>query len=117
MLKHQIQNNLHVNIRRTPGSFQCYVTLYSQGVGDKVNVLTLQPDGYFLSTQHDINGTDIPPTFKADEDIMREIIAAFVELAEREKITLEGTESFTKGKLEATESHLEDMRTLVFKKK
>ena len=45
----------------------------------------------------------------------REIISAFVKYAQDQGFK-SSDESFSKGKLEATEKHLDDMRTLVFKK-
>lgn len=57
---------------------------------------------------------DIKPAFTIDERTLRDLIAAFAELAQSRGIENK-SETFTKGKLEATERHLADMRQLVFK--
>lgn len=57
----------------------------------------------------------VKPAFRVPENILREILTAFAEAAQDRGIE-KRSESFVKGKLDATEKHLEDMRTLVFKK-
>lgn len=57
---------------------------------------------------------DIAPTMILPQNRLNEVLRAFSE-AVREKGFGYETESTAKGKLEATEKHLEDMRRLVFK--
>lgn len=62
------------------------------------------------------DGGIIPPTFVAPVNEAMAIAKAFVDYANSQGFK-NGTETFAKGKLEAMESHLQDMRTLVFKDK
>lgn len=57
----------------------------------------------------------VKPAFVARRDEAFGIAKAFVSFANSQGIK-NGEETFVKGKLEATEKHLEDMRNLVFKK-
>ena len=57
-------------------------------------------------------GETIPPSLRfQNPQMLKELVRAIGEMGIRED-----HQSFSEGKLEATEKHLEDMRTLVFKK-
>lgn len=55
---------------------------------------------------------EMKPTMILDERATRELLQSFLELASEKGIEHDG-ESRAKGKLEATEKHLEDMRKLL----
>lgn len=57
---------------------------------------------------------DFKPLMKVNPDFTRELIQAFVQLA-RDREYKMPDESHMKGKLAATETHLEDMRDIAFR--
>ena len=59
----------------------------------------------------DFNSDVLKPTLSLTDDQLRKLAE------EINKQGINPAKEFTDGKLEATEKHLEDMRTLVFKKK
>lgn len=59
---------------------------------------------------------DIAPSFKANYDDVMGMVRGFIAFG-REQGFKVADDSFNKGKLEATERHLEDMRLLALKKK
>jgi len=63
-------------------------------------------------------GEDLPPgcLMEIPRDVFAEMLKGFAEMANERGMKLE-SDLKREGKLEATEKHLEDMRTLVFKKK
>lgn len=84
--------------------------------GRQIEVLTINDNkGTLIATTvpSDGSGTDLV-TMRFDDPVeLDEVIKAFANLA-KEKGFPNDDESFAKGKLEATEKHLDDMRTLVF---
>ena len=90
----------------------------SLGNGDVVHFFNFKETGEAVETERvnnlDMNLDDIAPTMILPQNRLNEVLRAFSE-AVREKGFGYETESTAKGKLEATEKHLEDMRRLVFK--
>lgn len=111
---HQNEEKIKINVRRIPGSFLCEVTLYTEAGKGNIRVINIHKDAEATSTLYDVHGAqEIPPTFTVPEPIMRSMTQAFIDLAKQENITLEGTESYAKGKLEGTEKHLADMQSIL----
>lgn len=108
-----------VYANRIPGSFDVEVFLLQQPgpqYGSVGNYLQFDDQGRVTMTQIVRTGSheDVKPAFKVREDVWRAILAAFADHAHQQGMENK-TETFAKGKLDAIERHLEDMRTLVFK--
>lgn len=107
-----MNEKLQVQINRVPGSFNCQVVIYSKH-GEDIFTYSVGKYGELNADKHK-HGEPIKATFVLDEQSLRNLLTSFAEEAKGRGI--ETHESYVKGKLEATESHLEDMRNLVFKK-
>lgn len=108
-----------IYIHRKPATLLCEVFIVAEPgprQGDIGCFLEFK-DGETVATRMMRGGSewDVKPAFTIDERDLREVLAAFTEAAKYENIP-DRTETYLKGKLEATEGHLEDMRSLVFKK-
>ena len=89
-------------------------------VGDYIEWLEIKsPDMIGHREKFERMGGAMPenmkPTFECMTNEVVNITKAFLIYANAQGFK-NGTETFNKGKLEATERHLEDMRSLVFKK-
>lgn len=90
--------------------------IYRDGPDGKIEIITkFDSAGGIASTFCERNGT-VLPAMRMDTRDLRQIVAAFVKYSQEQGFK-SSDESFAQGKLTATEKHLEDMRTLVFKKK
>lgn len=106
---------MRVHIIRKPGTIMSEVYLVS-GEGSQFGEYLTVSNGEVVATTFQYTGSDqdIKPAFLVPEMVLRDIISAFVEHA-RDHGFRNASESHDKGRLIATEKHLEDMRTLVFK--
>lgn len=112
---------MKVYIREIPTTFSCEVFIVdmpkSLGRRDVIQFLNFKETGEAVETERVNNSEmkldDIAPTMILPQNRLNEILQAFTE-AVRERGFGYENESTAKGKLEATEKHLEDMRRLVF---
>lgn len=106
---------MKIHINRNPGSLACEVFILS-GEGNKYQSYLTFGENKVATTNvfERIPGAflDVKPAFIMEEQEIRELLKAFIEYAKEEGFKTPD-ESHTKGKLEATESHLKDMRTLL----
>ncbi len=115
---------MKIYITRQPYNLMCEVYIVSddrdRGInqGDVICFYNFKEDGQCIATQkvydHGFSLGDMKPSFIVPENILREMLSAFTDKAREENVEIK-SDSFIKGKLDATESHLADMRKLVFK--
>ena len=106
---------MRIHINRIPGSLACELFITSDTKSRYESYFTVEKDGNVIGHQFERSGgnrPDVKPMMIVDELFIRDLINAFVSYA-REEGFKSADESHTKGKLEATESHLKDMRTLL----
>lgn len=107
---------MRIHISPLPGSLYSDVYIMSD-FAQIMCYFTFTEKGEMIATQFEhkegISNNDIKPAFRIDERNLREMLAEFAELAHSRGIENK-SETFTKGKLEATQAHLSDMRRLVF---
>lgn len=99
--------NYEVRMRERPGTFLMEIYFICKMFDGKIGVLVLGKDGFFDNQSFD-RGVAIPPSMILPRDIISQMMEVFV----KEGFKLPD-ESFIKGKLDATESHLKDLRTLL----
>ena len=107
---------IQVSTNRQPGRTTVEVFLYEIH-GDSITFFSPAEDGMVLGTTERMEYGAVTknqkPFMVLMEQHYRDFCAAFVEQAK--SMGVESTsDTYTKGKLEATEAHLADMRTLVF---
>ena len=111
---------IKIYIKPIPGSLASEIFIVSEPKdarsGDLMAFFNFKETGEQIITTQKINygeAANTPPTMILEERDLRELLSAFAKLGQERGIqSLD--ESTAKGKLEATERHLEDMRTLVF---
>lgn len=96
------------------GRFDSELYLYRQD-GERIYGLTINEDGTLIETEYNIATTNNKPFIVARETIIRAILESLEEVKKPLGVQ-DPIKEYSQGKLEATEKHLEDMRTLVFKK-
>lgn len=84
-------------------------------IGDSIQWLEIKSPDIVVHSQKNDGEVIERPTFTGRRDEIISIAKAFVEYA-NSQVFKNGEKTFVKGKLEATERHLEDMRKLIFKK-
>jgi hypothetical protein len=104
-------NQWKCRINERPGTWWLNVYLFRDGPNGSTVILYPKEEGNVEKTV-EYGAYDIEPSIVLSHD---QLAALSVELSAQNIKTRET--SFTEGKLEATERHLEDMRSLVFKKK
>lgn len=108
------KDKIKIQVNRRPGTFNVDIILYSKN-RNNIFYYTVGEHGELNANLY-VEGQDpFKPTITLPENEYRNLLQAFAEEAKGQGI--ETHESYVKGKLEATEAHLEDMRTLLFKKK
>ncbi len=101
-------------LRSQPGRIGKDIILYRY-YGDSIQVVNFREDGVGVITTLEPGGDYANPTIRTSQDADTEdIFQAFTEAGQEFGIK-RPDESFTAGKLEATERHLSDMRSIVFK--
>jgi UDP-N-acetylglucosamine pyrophosphorylase len=105
-----------VHTRQVPGTFTLEVSLWREAENDTKNieVMNFGSDGNVTIATHDPRGTNIIPTILLEDRDFNDVVHAFVNYAKSQNMR-STDESHMAGKLVATEKHLEDMRSLVFK--
>lgn len=107
---------LKIHINRVPGSLNNEIFIFDEQKSVTTGFV-FREDGECIATTQVYKPGEawiIKPAMRIPEQMTRDLIQAFVEYAKERNYPV--SEDATKGKLEATEKHLEDMRTLVFKK-
>lgn len=104
-----------------PGTLETEIYLVNfpgKGLGSVGSYYTIEPSGEVMGRPFTNDGSAegmAKPFMICDERFWRDALEAIVVFANKKGIK-SGDESFNQGKLEATEHHLEDMRSLVFNK-
>jgi hypothetical protein len=106
--------NWKVKIMADGPTLEDKLFIFRKRENNQIEIINKIDNGIMCSIVQSI-GQDIAPTASIRTEDMREIVRAFVKYAQEQGFK-SSDETFNKGKLEATEKHLEDMRTLVFKK-
>lgn len=104
-----------VSVNNMDYSLETKVFIYRNTRDGGVVTLNVDPKGNLLSTFHEIKNSiavTVPPTFSGRRDDVMEIVKAFIAYGNEQGFK-NGDETFVKGKLEATENHLKDMRALL----
>ena len=108
---------IQIQTNRQPGRTTVEVFVYDRHGRDSITFFTPGEDGMVIGHTEKIDFGAVPsnqkPFMIMIEEHYRDFCAAFMEQAKTMGIQ-SPTETYTKGKLEATEAHLADMRTLVF---
>lgn len=103
-----------VHIRRQPERLGGEVIIFRRREGEGIEVLSFKEDGTATGKTYQRRGEKIPPTMIFFEEMeLRQVIQAFMQ-AGREFGMPVPDETFAKGKLEAMDLHLQDMRKIVF---
>lgn len=104
---------MKIYVNRKAGTLLSEVVVIADGRTRYDSFFTVEK-GEVVATQFERNGSvpDIKPFCILQEPDLRELIKAFVDYAREDGMKMPD-ESHTKGKLEATENHLKDMRTLL----
>lgn len=104
-----------VRINNFEHTFNSQVFIY-RFVGKTIQYLEIKsPEVIVHSEQYEYGSAQtIKPTLVCPQDEALNIAKGFVAYANSQGFK-NGSETFVKGKLEATEKHLDDMRNLVFK--
>ncbi len=108
---------MKIYIRRQFSTFnnEIYFVNEPSSPGLPIEFINIKEDGTAIATRKVFDpgaAQQNPPTLILDEYQTRELIQAFVDIAKEEGIE-PSSESKAKGKLEATERHLEDLRKLL----
>ncbi len=106
---------MKIHINRIPGGLVCELFIFTDTKSRFETYFTIGKDGMITANQFErLTGgiPDIKPAIRLGEFDMRELIDAFIIHAKQEGYRT-ADESHTKGRLEATENHLMDMRTLL----
>lgn len=106
--------NFKIQVVRRPGTILVDIILYTLRQ-DKIYFYTIGDQGELIQKEAERGVATIDPTISLPEREYRNLLKAFAELSLGEGI--ETHDSFVKGKLEATERHLEDMRLLALNDK
>jgi hypothetical protein len=96
-----------VEIRKRPAQFLSDIFIYRRVYGAKIAVWRNIEGDIAQETEFDI-GALVPPSFTVPDDFLPLLLDAL--LAKNIKPT---EQSFVEGKLEATNEHLKDLRTLL----
>jgi len=108
-------NQWKVGINTLQNTFSANVYIYRTGPGWFEYLEIKSPDAIIHREKYEKGAiSPIKPTFSCVPEDALNIAKGFVEYANSQGFK-NGDETFVKGKLEATEHHLEDMRSLVFK--
>lgn len=106
------ETNWKVKINNFDYSLMSQVFIY-RFCGGMVEYLEINtPDIKVIREKYDEGANKIKPTFVCPQDTAIDISKAFIEYANSQGFK-NGDETFAKGKLEATENHLKDMRKLL----
>ncbi len=107
--------NWEISIQDIPGVHSCNVFIYCRKEYGTVCYLEIKSPEIIVHTTKVDPGADnqIKPTFTCNRYDALEIAKGFIAYANEQGFK-NGSETFNKGKLEATEKHLEDMRKIVF---
>jgi len=100
----EIDNGWKVKIVDTGTSFLLDIYIYSRGINNVVSMVT--SDGKVVSSIQE-HGTRLEPTIRLE----RQQLQAFSNALNNMGINPQ--KEYIQGKLEATENHLQDMRTLL----
>ena len=99
--------NYEVRIREKPGTLLQEIFIISKRFDGKIGLLRQKENGDLVDECFD-RGAAIPPSLVLPENVISVMMVAFAEKGYKLP-----EESFTKGKLVATENHLKDLRTLL----
>lgn len=103
-----------LNVHTIPGRIDVAVTIWRKAGQNysQIEVLHITETGDVLATTVPQDGTVSSPTLIIQAGEFDSLVSAFVAYA-REKGFRDANETYNEGKLQATERHLEDMRTLL----
>lgn len=111
---------MNIYINRKLGTLLNEIFVFGGDDSCQIRTFLTVKDGQLQATRftyEDSMATDIvKPMFTVQEGDLGEMIEAFMQLGSQRGIE-KPSEAKNAGKLEATEKHLEDMRTLVFNEK
>jgi len=103
-----------IQINNFEYKLECQVFIYRL-VGDMIQWLSFKENQMIINVEKRSAGSEqVKPAFVGDRNEVMGIAKGFIAYANSQGFK-NGDETFAKGKLEATERHLEDMRNIVFK--